>query len=181
MKDQLLSILHLFFFILFQFIISIRCNDPISHREGGNLPSLNFGGAPVLSYQILARYPHDPRAFTEGLVYNPLDGYFFESTGLYGRSSLRRVNVTSGTILQDISLNSTYFGEGIAIVEEGERQKIFQLTWQEGVVFKYDLETFQLEEKYKNPMPQGWGLTTNGTYLMMSDGTSSIGFLDPGK
>jgi glutamine cyclotransferase len=124
------------------------------------------------TYSIVHTYPHDINAFTEGLVY--ADGYLFESSGLYGNSTLRRVDLSSGNVLQEISLGSQYFGEGITIVNN----TIVQLTWREHVGFVYDKTSFALLRNFTYPT-EGWGLTYNGTHLMMSDGSDNLYFLDP--
>jgi glutamine cyclotransferase len=125
------------------------------------------------TYNIVNTYPHDPNAFTEGLVYS--DGYLFESTGNYnGISSLRRVNLTTGNIEQEFSLPSQFFGEGIAIVNNN----IIQLTYQSHVGFIYDKNSFALLGNFTYST-EGWGLTFDGKKLIMSDGTNNLYFMDP--
>jgi glutaminyl-peptide cyclotransferase len=128
--------------------------------------------APVDGYRVVRSYPHDPRAFTQGLVYH--DGFLYESTGLEGESSLRKVRLENGEVLQIHRLDKRYFAEGIAVWKE----RIVQLTWQTEVGFVYDRETFKPLRtfKYKG---EGWGLTHDGTRLIMSDGSSLLRFLDP--
>lgn len=128
--------------------------------------------APVYDYEVVAEYPHDPAAFTQGLVYE--DGVLVEGTGLRGRSSLREVDLETGQVLQSIQLPEQYFGEGVAVL--GDR--IYQLTWQENTGFVYDRDTFELVGGFTYPM-EGWGLTDDGKQLIMSDGTSTLYFLDP--
>lgn len=127
---------------------------------------------PVAGYQIVRSYPHDRQAFTQGLVYH--GGFLYEGTGLNGKSSIRKVRLENGEVLQVQPLESRYFGEGIAIV--GDR--LIQLTWQTEVGFVYDLATFTRQQTftYKG---EGWGLTYDGTRLIMSDGTSWLRFVDP--
>lgn len=124
------------------------------------------------SYEIVAEFPHDPDAFTQGLVY--ADGVLYEGTGLYGRSSLRRVDLETGDILQFYALPDEYFGEGIALLDD----KIYQLTWRSHVGFIYDQDTFDLLDEFHYPT-EGWGLTHDGERLIMSDGTATLHFLDP--
>ncbi len=124
------------------------------------------------TYSVTATFPHDSNAFTEGLVY--ADGFLYESTGLTGASSLRKVNVTSGEVVQSISLSSQYFGEGIAIVGDC----ILQLTYKAELGFIYDKTTFQLLGNFSYPT-QGWGLTYDGTNLIMSDGSSNLYLINP--
>lgn len=128
--------------------------------------------APVWGYRVVAEYPHDPDAYTQGLVM--VDGVLYEGTGLEGRSSLRRVDLKTGEVLQSQALDDEHFGEGVAVY--GDR--IYQLTWQTGTCFVYDRETFELEETFSYET-EGWGLTTDGERLIMSDGSSTLVFRDP--
>jgi glutamine cyclotransferase len=134
---------------------------------------------PTYGYRVINTYPHDSAAFTQGLVYS--DGQFYEGTGLEGRSSLRRVELATGRVLQKIDLGAQYFGEGIALLND----KIYQLTWRNGVGFIYDKASFARIGSWNYPAPgrslpvEGWGLTTDGQQLIMSDGTANLYFLDP--
>jgi glutamine cyclotransferase len=127
---------------------------------------------PIYGYRVVDEFPHDRRAFTEGLSY--VDGVLFESTGLEGRSSLRRVDLESGEVLQEVALDPTYFGEGNAVIDD----RIFLLTWKNGICLVYDRESFEIQQTFSYDT-EGWGLTTDGTQLIMSDGTSQISFRDP--
>jgi glutamine cyclotransferase len=127
---------------------------------------------PIYGYRVVAEYPHDRRAFTEGLSY--VDGVLFESTGLTERSSLRRVDLKSGEVLQEVALDPTYFGEGNAVIDD----RIFVLTWKNGVCLVYDRESFEVQQTFAYDT-EGWGLTTDGTQLIMSDGSNQIAFRDP--
>jgi glutamine cyclotransferase len=129
---------------------------------------------PVYSYEVINTYAHDRDAFTQGLVYK--DGYLYEGTGLNGKSSIRKVRLETGTVLQSKSIPKKYFGEGITIFDN----KIIQLTWKAGTGFVYDIETFEKLEEFSYPV-EGWGLTHDGRRLIMSDGTEYIHFLDPVK
>lgn len=124
------------------------------------------------SYRIVNVYPHDREAFTQGLVYE--DGVFYEGTGLRQQSSLRRVRPETGDVLQIHPLPDQYFGEGITIW--GER--VIQLTWKAGVGFVYDKDSFELLGAFPYST-EGWGITHDGTRLIMSDGTSVLRFWDP--
>lgn len=124
------------------------------------------------SYRIINRLPHDPQAFTQGLVYK--DGYFYEGTGLYSRSSLRQVNPEDGSVIRQVNLPEVYFGEGIALCHD----RIIQLTWREHQGFVYDLDTFSLLQTFTYDT-EGWGLTFDGKHLIMSDGSSFLSYLDP--
>jgi glutamine cyclotransferase len=126
------------------------------------------------TYSVVNVYPHDTNAFTEGLVFD--GGFLYESTGLYGNSSLRRVDLETGGVLQLLSLQPQYFGEGIAVVGD----KIVQLTWRSHVGFVYDKASFDLLKEFDYPT-EGWGLTYDGSRLIMSDGTANLYFLDPVK
>jgi len=127
---------------------------------------------PVLQYEIIDDFPHDPKAFTQGLVWK--DGFFYEGTGLYGQSSLRKVEPKTGLILNQRNLPDNLFGEGITIFND----RIYQLTWKEQTGFIYDVETFQLLETFSYDY-EGWGITHDGEYLIISDGSHLLRFLDP--
>ena len=128
--------------------------------------------APVFGYKVVRSYPHDPRAFTQGLVY--LDGVFYEGTGQLGQSNIRKVRPETGEVLQVRKIDDQYFGEGIVIWEGS----LIQLTWQHGLGFVYDRDTFEPKSTFKYP-GEGWGLTHDGTRIIMSDGTPVLRFLDP--
>lgn len=125
------------------------------------------------TYRVIKEYPHDPAAYTQGLQY--VDGWIFEGTGNYGTSSLRRVELESGKVEKIRDLDQSLFGEGITVF--GER--IFQLTYKSQVGFIYDKSSFEEIQKVYYQNQEGWGLTHNGTELIMSDGTQVIYFLDP--
>ena len=152
-----------------------RSDVALTDQDGG----LDLGAegtavpvAPVYGYRVVNEYPHDSEAFTQGLVYR--DGVFYEGTGHYGESTLRRVDPETGEVLQAVALDPEHFGEGIAVL--GER--IYQLTWQTQTCFVYDRETFELLETFQYPT-EGWGLTTDGDRLIMSDGSNRLVFRDP--
>jgi glutamine cyclotransferase len=123
-------------------------------------------------YRVLHSYPHDARAFTQGLIY--ADGHLYESTGLYGQSTLRKVDVQTGQVLQEISLPSKYFGEGLT--DWGST--LIQLTWKSHVAFVYDRASFRLLRTISYPW-EGWGLTQDGKHLILSDGSATLHFLNP--
>jgi glutamine cyclotransferase len=123
-------------------------------------------------YRVVKSYPHDRRAYTQGLVYD--SGFFYEGTGQPGESSLRKVEIETGKVLSQVNLDGSLFGEGVALLSE----RIYQLTWTTKVGFVYEKETMkQINRIYYQT--QGWGLTTMGDKLVMSDGTNVIWFLDP--
>lgn len=139
------------------------------------LSLLLFGcdqGVPTLEYRIVRQLPHDPQAYTQGLLYH--DGLFFESTGRHGSSSVRRVDPESGEVLALREVPEEYFGEGLALV--GDR--LIQLTWQSGVAFVYDVETLEQVGRYEYE-GEGWGLCYDGQSLFMSDGSDKLRRRDP--
>jgi glutamine cyclotransferase len=132
----------------------------------------NSDGIPVYTYNITNTYPHDRDAFTEGLIFE--DGVLYEGTGLLEQSTLRRVELETGAVLQIRELSDQFFGEGITIYGD----KIIQLTWQSNIGFVYDKDSFELLQEF-NYSTEGWGITHDGERLIMSDGTSTLHFLDP--
>ena len=142
--------------------------SPASPEES----SQRQASTPVYRYQLVKSYPHDRQAFTQGLVY--LDGFLYEGTGLNGQSGIRKVRLETGEVLQHRPLDEKYFGEGIAVWNT----TIVQLTWQSEMGFVYDLATFEPVKTFGYP-GEGWGLTHDGTRLIMSDGTPTLRFLDP--
>jgi len=124
------------------------------------------------SYRVIHTYPHDPRAYTQGLIY--VDGHLYESTGLNGRSSLRMDDLATGRVLQSAIVPSQYFAEGLA----PWGSTLVQLTWQSHVAFVYDRFSFRALKTFHYDC-DGWGLTSDGKDLILSDGTAEIRFLDP--
>lgn len=176
------------FYLMFLLAVaSFSCgntpNDNGPKKPPVNANANNRVSAPVYDFQIVKEYPHDPTAFTQGLEYH--DGFLYEGTGgsrsnpvqpndakIY--SSLRKVEYTTGKVLQKHDLPSDFFGEGITILGD----KIFQITWHEGTAFVYNLSDFKLEKELRYS-GQGWGLTNDGTNLFMSDGTHVIRVVNP--
>ncbi len=135
------------------------------------LQSTSSDSARKLGYKVVASYPHDPEAFTQGLVWQ--DGRLYESTGQYGQSSLRQVELKSGRVLKKLALSPQYFGEGLALANG----RLYQITWQSGQAFLYDLQFKQLNTyRYEG---EGWGITFNGTSLIMSDGSDTLTYRNP--
>lgn len=128
--------------------------------------------APVYTYRVVNAYPHDRGASTQGLVFE--DGFLYEGTGLRGQSTLRKADLKTGEILRVHELAERFFGEGIAIYEN----KIVQLTWESNTGFVYEKDSFELLQEFSYAT-EGWGITYDGSYLIMSDGTSTLHFLDP--
>ena len=128
---------------------------------------------PEYTFKIVHVFPHDPAAFTQGLAYR--DGFLYEGTGLNGRSSLRKVRLETGEIVQQVNLTPEFFGEGITIFKD----HILQLTWTSQIGFVYDLSSFRLLRKFSYS-GEGWGLASDGHEIFMSDGSSEIRVLDAG-
>jgi len=124
-------------------------------------------------YRVVNTYPHDRFAFTQGFEYR--DGFLYEGTGIVGRSTVRKVELASGRIVQQYDLPRPYFGEGITVVN----QQIFELTWQSQTGFIYDKSNFKVPLRSFNYPGEGWGLTNDGKQIYMSDGTAQIRVLDP--
>ncbi len=136
-------------------------------------PAAQPAAVPVYGFEVVNSYPHDPEAFTQGLVY--LDGFLFESTGIKGQSSLRKVRLETGEVVQRYAVDRRYFAEGLASWGE----QLLQLTWETNVGFVYDRSSFRLLKTFSYP-GEGWGLTHDGRRLIMSDGTPRLRFLNPG-
>ncbi|MCW3994815.1 MAG: glutaminyl-peptide cyclotransferase [Candidatus Bathyarchaeota archaeon] len=145
-------------------------NSPVPSVLPSSTPTASSDSPIMYTYSIIATYPHDISAFTEGLVYD--NGVLYESTGEV--SSLRCVDLASGSVLKLFELPNQYFGEGLALVNNS----LIQLTWQNHIAFIYDKDTFDLIGNFSYPT-EGWGLTYDGTRLIMSDGSSNLYFLDP--
>jgi len=142
------------------------------YRYSNLEPSTNSKIIPVYTYKVVTTYPHDRSAFTEGLVFE--DGLLYEGTGLHGNTTLRRVKLETGEILQICKLPPPFFGEGVTIYGN----KIIQLTWRSHIGFVYNKYNFKLLQKFNYP-DEGWGITHDGKHLIMSDGTSMLHYLDP--
>lgn len=149
-------------------------NDRTVTEQSGNNTSASRNTAPVkqYTYKVVETYPHATDSYTQGLFWH--DGYLYEGTGQHGESRLMKIELETGKAVQEIPLNRRYFGEGITW-HDG---KIYQLTWQSGKAFVYDGSTFELLKtfSYKG---EGWGITSDGEKLYMSDGTSRIFVRDP--
>jgi glutaminyl-peptide cyclotransferase len=129
--------------------------------------SLPQRGATLYKYRVVKTYPHDRTAFTQGLEYR--DGFIYESTGQVGRSSLRKVDLASGKVLQEYQVPRPFFGEGMTVINN----QIVQLTWQHQTGFVYDKQSFKLLRSIEYP-GEGWALTNDGKQIFMSDGTAQI-------
>ena len=142
-----------------------------ANADRSTTPPAN-GPVPKYGFQIVNIYAHDSNAFTQGLIL--MDGKLLESTGQEGSSSLRRVELETGKILNKVDVPVPYFAEGIAVLNG----KVYQLTWQHHLGFVYDAQTFQRLGQF-NYTGEGWGLTTDGQSLILSDGSNRIRFIDP--
>jgi glutamine cyclotransferase len=155
----------------FALVLSLFCLTGVAGVAAQATPFIPV--APIRQYTVVARYPHDIAAFTEGLVY--IDGQLYEGTGLEQQSELRLVDLATGNLLKSHALSDgAEFGEGIAVLGD----KIYQLTWQSQIAHIYDRETFEEIGTFTYE-GQGWGLTTDGTSLIMSNGTDQIIYRDP--
>lgn len=134
--------------------------------------SLTPAPAPVFGYEVVRAYPHDAQAFTQGLLF--LDGHLYESTGLNGRSSVRKVRLETGAVLAKRTVDSRYFAEGLT--HWGDR--LLQLTWETGLGFVYDRASLAPRRTFRYS-GEGWGLAQDGRRLILSDGTADLRFLDP--
>ena len=130
------------------------------------------GSPPVDTYRVVKAYPHDTSAYTQGLIYR--DGFLYESTGLNGRSTLRKVRLETGEVVQERRVEQAHFAEGLADWSD----QLVQLTWQSNVAFVYELATFAPRRTF-NYSGEGWGLTHDGKRFILSDGTNQLRFLDP--
>ena len=146
--------------------VLLLCAVPLSAQPVAEAPVL------VEAAVIAQRFPHDPRAFTEGLFIDR--GELFESTGMVGRSSVRRIDLKSGKVLASVTIPPPYFGEGIA----PWKGQILSLTWQNGVGFRWQRKSLKKIGSFRYS-GEGWALTSTGTELVMSDGTSQLRFIDP--
>ncbi len=149
---------------LLAFILFVSCSSPTKDKE----EKVNTD---LIGYEPVRTFPHDPLAFTEGLLVH--QGKLFESTGHFGTSWIAEVELSTGKQNKKIELDSKYFGEGICIVNN----KLYQLTYQTNVGFVYDLKTYKKLSEF-NYTYEGWGMTTDGKNILVSDGTSKIHFLD---
>jgi glutaminyl-peptide cyclotransferase len=135
-------------------------------------PASQASGIPEYSYDVVHVYPHDPTAYTQGLFY--LNGVLYEGTGLNGQSSIRKVKLETGEVLQKRDIPEAYFGEGIV----NWKDRLVEITWQTNVGFIYDLANFMPQRNFMYP-GEGWGLTQDGKRIIMSDGTAELRFWDP--
>ncbi|WP_282135781.1 glutaminyl-peptide cyclotransferase [Seonamhaeicola maritimus] len=135
---------------------------------------LNSIAPKIFSYKIINEYPHDITSYTQGIEFH--NGYLYESTGQYKESKLRKINYKTGEVLKNIKLADEYFGEGLTILNN----KVFQLTWKEGIGFVYDVETLEKTSSFKyGNSKEGWGLCNHDNVIYKSDGSEKIWLLNP--
>jgi len=165
--NRFFSIILLVSYVLLCSVLVSYCESP--PRNPANLSACCI---PVYTYTVVRSYPHDRQAFTQGLVFEK--GFLYEGTGIRGQSELRKTDLETGAVLQSCKLTDQFFGEGITIYGN----KIIQLTWQSRTGFVYDKERFEVTDTFRYPT-EGWGITHDNQQLIMSDGTSSLYFLNP--
>jgi glutamine cyclotransferase len=156
--------------VLLAISVSLICMQFISAAEAVS-DSSKFSSIPVYGYKIINTYPHDNSAFTQGLVYD--QGVLYEGTGRYGGSTLRRVDLETGSVLRQIRLEEKLFGEGVAVWKD----RLIQLSWQSGLGLVYDKKNLTLIRDF-GYLTEGWGITSDGKSLIMSDGTNMLHYLD---
>lgn len=163
------------FLLVFTAVMAVACSGSANNAKPTNAATpVKQGPVPVYGYEVVNTYPHDPKAFTEGLFWH--DGYLYESTGgdKAGESTIRRVELTTGKVVQKWELPAGQFGEGIAMIGD----KIYMLTWQDELGRVFDAKTFQVVKEFSY-QGQGWGMTTDGTNLIFDQGTHVLKFVDP--
>lgn len=174
----MMPLLHLKLVTLLALLISCRSATtptppPVSSGSGQQVATAPPATeVPVWTYEVVNTWPHDTTAYTQGLIYR--DGMLYESTGLNGQSSLRKVELQTGKVLKKIPVASQYFAEGMTLLNN----RIFQLTWQTQKGFIYEPENFRQIGEF-NYTGEGWGLTHDGQSLILSDGTNQIRFINP--
>ncbi|MDQ4122633.1 MAG: glutaminyl-peptide cyclotransferase [Acidobacteriota bacterium] len=171
-------------FLLLPFAVCLfgaACNDQTNQNNSISVATnTNTNAAattpknaiPTYSYEVVNIYKHDSQAFTQGLIF--YNGFLYESTGQHGRSTLRKVRLEDGDVVKKRKLNDRYFAEGLTIFND----KLYQLTWQENTCFIYDVNSFEPTGELKY-IGEGWGLTNDGTNLIMSDGSHQLKFVNP--
>jgi len=147
-------------------------NTPRPNVKSSPANTVKPSPLPVYGYEVVKSYPHDSKAFTEGLFFH--DGFLYESTGEQGESTLRKVEIETGKVVQKFDLPREDFGEGIALLND----KIYQLTWQQGLGRVFDAKDFKLIKEFSY-QGEGWGMTTDGKNLILSQGTHVLKVMDP--
>ncbi len=154
-------------------ILFFGCNNDSGNDNGGKDDSTAIPAVPINQLSIIKVYPHDTTSFTEGItIYN---GKMYESTGEYGPSKLAEINLETGKEIRSVKLDKKYFGEGIAILHD----TIYQFTYKEKKVFAYTLKDFKKIKEFDIDLAEGWGATTDGTYIIAGDGSSNLYYYNP--
>lgn len=154
-------------------IVARHYEDGKAEESTSNIIVVPASSPQQFAFSVVNTFPHDTKAYTQGLEYH--DGFLYESTGLRGKSSLRKVDLTTGKVIKKIDLPARLFGEGLTIVGD----KIIQLTWEEGIGIVYDRNTFKKEREFSyQASREGWGIVFDGDRLIKSDGTNKLYFLD---
>ena len=169
---HMIYLVRFFCILLLVLFYSDSNSDTVKIQKASSYALLKSTEASILNIKIVNIFPHDPESFTEGLTYHKR--YLLESTGLNGKSSLRKIEIKSGKIIQEIKLADEFFGEGMTIIDN----KIYQLTWQNNTGFIYNLPDLQKIGEF-HYQGEGWGLTTDGKNLWMSDGSAVITCREP--
>lgn len=155
-------------------LFACSCNNRVTPETPDNpAPGTGIQEPQTLSYQVVAEYPHDTGAYTQGLLWH--NGQLVEGTGQLEESNVRKVDLKSGKVLAEVKNAPNVFGEGVTILNG----KLYQITWQNRVGYVYDAATLKKEKEFSLPTAEGWGLTHNGAELIMSDGSSNLYFLNP--
>ncbi len=169
------------YLLLLSALLLFSCNGSSPNSVGDTNPvndttnistSENPAAVPTYDYEIVKEYKHDSDAFTQGLIFH--NGFLYESTGQYGESTLRKVELETGKVLQKRNIPKEFFAEGLTLLND----KLYQVTWREGKGFIYNLNDLKLASEFRYS-GEGWGLTNDGTNLILSDGTHVIRFINP--
>lgn len=164
---------------IFTFVLITSCSNESKPTETSSINTTTVKETPTINYSLISTLPHDTTSYTQGLLIS--NGHIFESTGSpinqkQTRSVFGILDTTTGKINIKAELDRTkYFGEGIVII----KNKVYQLTWKNQIGFIYDAKTFKPQGQFSFVNKEGWGLTTDGTYIIMSDGTNVLTYLDP--
>ena len=159
------------FATMFGASVLVGCGREAPAAEAGTMASATPARTPTYVASVVQSWPHDPDAFTQGLVWD--NGRLFEGTGQVGKSSIREVELTTGRVIRKRDVPDPYFGEGIVLLGD----KLYELTWRSGVAFVYDVKTFEPITQFKYD-GEGWGLATDGTSIIMSDGSAVLRWRD---
>ena len=166
------------FIALVSCLLVFGCSGAASNQKpnvsvaNNSASTTKAGPVPVYGYEVVKTYPHDGNAFTQGLIFH--NGFLYESTGERGESTIRKVEIETGKVLQKVDLPKDNFGEGLTLLNG----KLYNLTWQEGICRVYNVDDFKLIKEF-NYQGEGWGITNDGTNLYMTDSTHVIRVLNP--